>query len=136
MNSVFLDTNIILDFLDSQRVKHHLAKELIKILTINSYRVFISEDMITTIYYIAKDKQKVLDFFKVVISKWQVVKFGSDTILDAINMCKITPKTDLEDTLQCLCAKKNSCNYLITSDKSFTKCGIEILDYKKALETL
>ena len=34
---------------------------------------------------------------------------------------------DLEDTLECLCAKSNGCNTLITHDKKFYDCGIDIL---------
>jgi len=32
----------------------------------------------------------------------------------------------LEDTLQCLCAKENDCDMLITSDKHFYNCGMKI----------
>lgn len=33
---------------------------------------------------------------------------------------------NLEDVLQCLCAKDNKCGPLITSDNSFVDCGLAI----------
>lgn len=34
---------------------------------------------------------------------------------------------DLEDLLQCLCAKENGCGYLITNDKKFCDCGVKVM---------
>ncbi len=45
----------------------------------------------------------------------------------------IKNKTDLEDTLQCFCAKENNCNIFLTSDKKFIDCGIKIQNYKEFL---
>jgi len=127
-NRVFLDTNIILDFLDQKRVLHAQAEALfLKIIT-EEYLVVISEDMLSTIYYIHKNKLNALDFFETIIEEWEIVPYGKDVITQAIQICQKTGK-DLEDTLQCLSAKAHNCLYIITNDKGFVDCGVEVLNY-------
>jgi predicted nucleic acid-binding protein len=125
MNSknVFLDTNIIIDFLDKTRQNHLLAVELIEALIIEDYEVFISEDMLSTIYYLIKDKKKVLMFLKDILIEWSIVPFNKDVVLKAIEI-SLETKKDFEDMLQCLTAKKYNC-VLITNDRKFVNCGIE-----------
>jgi len=129
MKNIFLDTNIVLDFLDKKRSLHLKAKELITKLTIEDYSIFISEDMLNTIFYISKEKEKVLLFFETIIEKWSVVPYGLTLISEAITKCQVNKGQDLEDTLQCLCSRKHDCIYIVTSDKGFVDCGIEIVNY-------
>ena len=128
VNSVFLDTNIILDFLDSKRKHHNEAKTLFEVLILNDYEVFISEDILSTIYYIHKDKPTVLRFFQAILEQWIVVPYTTELISKAIQIC-LDQGEDLEDALQCLCAKEHDCRYLITNDKRFLDCGIEVIGY-------
>ncbi|MGE0738096.1 type II toxin-antitoxin system VapC family toxin [Sulfurimonas sp.] len=129
---IFLDINIVIDIIDEARASHQKAKlMLIKIIE-QDYEVYISEDVITTIYYVLKGNVKVLYFFKNIMSRWNVVPFGKDVIEDSIDF-SIKYNSDLEDTLQCMCAKKNGCKTFITSDKKFIDCGIEVLDYEQFL---
>ena len=91
------------------------------------YEICISEDMITTLYYILDDKEKALRFIKeLVLVDWTVLTFGTDTIKEAADMA-LSEKKDLEDILQCLCAKKSGCNMVITNDKKFYDCGVDIV---------
>ena len=129
MKNIFLDTNIILDFLDQKRLLHHKAIDLIQKLIIEDYNIHISEDMLSTIFYIGKDKEKILDFFKTIVHKWSIVPFGTSLMLEAINICQQNRGQDLEDTLQCLCAKKYKCICIVTSDKNFVNCDVEVVDY-------
>jgi len=41
---------------------------------------------------------------------------------------------DLEDVLQCLCAKENGCDVFITNDRKFYDCGINIMTTEAFLE--
>ena len=131
----FLDTNIILDFLDTKRPNHKITQKLIKHLVLNGYTIFISEDMLSTIFYIDKDNQKVLKFFKTIIHKWEVISFGLTRIDEAIDL-SIEKKLDLEDILQCLSARDNDCKILITQDKKFAHCGVRILTIEAFLEEI
>ncbi len=127
MASIYLDTNIILDILDSQRDNHHLATQLLKKIVDEDHKVFISEDILSTIYYVIKNKQAILEFFKLIIKEWNIIPFGEQTISTAIDLCLDNPKQDLEDSLQCLCAKNAGCDLLISRDSSFVDCDFPVM---------
>jgi predicted nucleic acid-binding protein len=130
---VFLDANILLDIIGANRPEHHEAKELWKMLTSQNYKISISEDILTNVYYISKEKNKVLEFFKVIQNRWLIFPFGKEVIKSGIELA-IEKNLDLEDILQCLCAKENGCGYLITNDKKFYDCGIKIMTTKEFIE--
>jgi len=132
--SIYLDTNIVADMIDGGRPNHELSLELLKKLMLEDYNVFISEDMLSTLYYISNDKRATLEFFEnIVYVDWQVMAFGRDVIEEATHL-SLTKGLDLEDTLQCLCAKNNACTMLVTNDKKFVDCGIEIVNYERFLK--
>ena len=91
--------------------------------------------MLSTIFYINKDKNQTLKFFKIIQQRWYIVPFGKSVIDDAIKL-SLENNLDLEDTLQCLCAKDNGCEILITNDNKFYDCGIEIMSCEEFLNTL
>ena len=116
------------------RDNHELSLELLKKLMLEEYDIFISEDMLSTLYYISNDKRATLEFFEnIVYVDWNVVLFGMDVIKEATHL-SLTKGLDLEDTLQCLCAKNNACHTLVTNDKKFVDCGIKIVNYERFLK--
>ena len=126
---VFLDTNVVLDFLDANRPRYADSRLLMGYLIEHDHHICISEDMLTTIYYIAKDKRKTLHFFNMVLASWQVLPFGEETLLKALTICQESTTTiDFEDVLQCLCASAYGCDCLITNDTPFYACGIQVYD--------
>ena len=129
---IFLDTNIVLDIVNSERVNNKQAIELWNVLVLKKYTIMLSEEMLSTVFYINKDKQQTLDFFKVITKRWDIVPFGSKVVSDAIDL-SLKQNLDLEDVLQCLCAKENGCNVFITNDKKFYDCGIKIMTAKEFL---
>ena len=133
MNRVFLDTNIILDFLDDKRPGYINAVNLLEVLSLGSSEILISEDMISTVFYINKNNKQALEFFQYILGKWNVVGFGLELMKEAVNL-SLEKELDLEDLLQCLCAKKYSCDVLITNDKKFYNCGITIFTSKQFLD--
>ena len=132
---VFLDTNIIIDILNSQRPNHLNATKLLENLIVNDIDIVISEDMLSTIFYIVKDKKRTLNFFNVILEDWIVISFGKKIIAIAIEL-SLENNLDLEDTLQCLCAKENGCYALITHDNKFYNCGIDILTTEEFLKEI
>ena len=132
-NSIFLDTNIVLDILVESRENHGNAKALLIYLLANDYEIVISEDMLSTIYYIVKDKEKTLAFLQIVQEQWQIVSYGTDVISQSLEYA-LDNGCDLEDTLQCFTAKENGCDYIITNDKKFVECGVEIVGYERFLK--
>lgn len=131
---VYLDTNIILDFLDETRPAYNDVQKIVRHLIMNDIETYFSEDMLTTIYYIAKDKFKALEFFEAVLKLWKVVPFGQSLIFDAISISK--NGDDFEDVLQCLTAKTNGCNVLVTNDQKFYNCGIEVMSASTYLRSI
>ena len=123
--NIFLDTNIILDFLDDKREEHKKVQHLIQYLILNNYKITLSEDMLSTIFYIIKDKKATLKFFETIIKKWNIVPYGLELIEEAIDIA-LEKDLDLEDLLQCLCAKKYDATILITKDKGFYNCGLTL----------
>ena len=128
-SAVFLDTNVVADMIDAQRKHHKDSLRLLQYLSLENYEIVISEDMISTLYYISEDKEATLAFLEhIVYPDWRVVPFGIETIKEATQIAMQTG-TDLEDLLQCLCAKRHGCRYLITGDKRFVECGLDVVDY-------
>ena len=133
MNRVFLDTNIILDFLDDIRPGYANAVKLVEFLSLNNTEIYISEDMISTVFYIHNNNKQTLEFFQYVLKRWSIVSFGLQLMKEAVDI-SLEKGLDLEDLLQCLCAKKYSCDALITNDKKFYNCGITIFTSKQFLD--
>jgi predicted nucleic acid-binding protein len=130
---IFLDTNIVVDIIDKSRVRHNIALDFLEYLILEEYTICISEDMLTTLFYILKDKKDTLTFFEnLVFVDWSVLTFGLDTIKLATSL-SLEYDLDLEDVLQCLCAKENDCDALITNGKKFYDCGIKIMTIKEFL---
>jgi predicted nucleic acid-binding protein len=133
-NRIFLDTNIILDFIIPNRKYSKEAIMTLKKATDRGYEIYISEDMISTVYYVAKDyKKESINFFKDALKYWQIVPFGANVLNQAFDFA-LKNGLDLEDTLQCFCAKENGCELFLTSDKKFVDCGIKTISYKDFLE--
>ena len=133
MSRVFLDTNIVLDILTQERSNHVKAKELLTYLLLNDYEIVISEDMLSTIYYIAKNKSVTLTFFQTIQEEWMIVPYRKENIAKAL-VFALDNSADLEDTLQCFSARAYDCECVITSDKKFADCGIDIADYNRFLK--
>jgi len=131
--NIYFDTNVVLDIIDFTRINHTSASILFNFCIFNNYKIIISEDMLSTIFYIHKDKKQVLEFFKVIQNDWNISIFGEKIIKNAINL-SLEKNLDLEDMLQCLCAKENGCQVLITNDKKFYDCGLSIYSASEFLE--
>jgi predicted nucleic acid-binding protein len=131
---IFLDTNIVADIIQKARPNHNNSMKLLEYLILNNYEICISEDMITTLYYILKDKKTTLGFLEnLVFIDWTILIFGEKVLKNAVKL-SLEENIDLEDTLQCLCAKENGCEVLVTNDKKFYNCGIKIMTAKEYLE--
>ena len=132
---IFFDTNIVLDILDINRLNHTKSKTIWEKLIINKSTILISEDMLSTIFYLNQDKKYTLEFFKLIYKRWEIVAFGNNVIKNATDL-SLENNLDLEDTLQCLCAKENGCTVLLTNDKKFYDCGMDVMSSEAFLKSL
>jgi len=132
--SVFLDTNIVADMIDGHREHHENSILLLKMLIVKEYEIVISEDMLSTLYFISRDKKATLEFFEnIIYIDWHIASYGTEVIREATRL-SLSKSIDLEDTLQCLCAQKENCSIIVTEDKNFVDCGIKIVNYKRFLK--
>ncbi len=130
---IFLDTNIVADIIDAKRANHTQALKVMEKLIEDDICVYISEDILTTLFYISKSKAQTLEFFKnVILVDWEIVNFGKSTLQEGIDIA-LQEGVDLEDTLQCLCAKHNRCETILTNDSKFYDCGLTLMGIEQFL---
>ena len=132
MPKVFLDTNIVLDLLSEKRPSHKESALCLEKIITKDYHIVISEDMLSTIYYVSKNKMQTLAFLQTIMEDWEVVGYGESVIKKSIDFA-LKNSVDLEDTLQCFCAKENDCMLFLTNDKKFIDCGIETVNVETFL---
>ena len=136
---IFLDANILLDFLDDRRPKHTQSKELLERLILAGVQLGISDDILTTVYYVGRKgapREKLLDFMEFITESMTIHPFSPEVIKEAIAYCRTDTTADFEDTLQAYCATKNDYRLLITHDDNFPEIEeLEIIDAETYLST-
>jgi len=137
-NSIYIDANIILDLLDNKRASFEDSKKLIEYALFNGLDLAISDDIITTIYYIARKsiaREKLLKFIEFINKNFEILPFNKDVITIAIDIALKNSSYDFEDTLQAVCALENGYSLIITNDNNLPKIdGLKILSSSEFLE--
>jgi len=132
LEPIFLDANILLDFLDDIRPRYAESKELLEGLILAGVRPGISDDILTTVYYVGRksaSREKLLDFMEFITGSMTIHPFSTEVIKEAIAYCRTDTTADFEDTLQACCAIENGYRLLVTHDEHFPKTGgLEIID--------
>lgn len=99
---IFLDANILVDFIDDQREHHLLAKSIILNGLHAGDELFTSCDIVTTLYYLSakSDKNRALNEIVKINSFCRVVEFSNTEVEQT---CKLMSEDamfkDLEDTI-------------------------------------
>jgi len=126
VKKIFIDANILIDFIDPNRAKHNEAVEFFKS-HLEDY-LYTSCDILTTIYYVTSKYQNSLTAIENILKLISVISFSNEEAKKAIEMMKKDKKfKDFEDTLQYLLAKKIKADYIVTNDKGFYSPDIEII---------
>jgi predicted nucleic acid-binding protein len=113
--NIFLDTNIIVDFLDPLRPSHEDSTTLFNYLYEGKFKAYYSESVATTIaYVIRKDysKNRICEIIDSLNRKIILLPCGASHIANAAN--KMPP--DFEDALLYEIALHHQLDYFITSD--------------------
>lgn len=137
MKKIFIDNNIIIDFLAQTRPTHKEAIELFKNQKEDEIFCF-SFGSISDIYYILNkeydtDKKNIIDFFNGLStsSKYECLSISDEYLRKSceyvLNQISNNKKSDFEDTLQYFCALENGCSCIITNDKKFPKLDIPLI---------
>lgn len=125
--NVFLDTNILLDFIVEREPHFEAAKSTIITALEGGHSLFVSANCITDIFYITKrlgiDIDAVRLKFERILTFVDVVDITRNDIIKTLKVdCK-----DFEDALQVRCAEKVNADYIITRDKEFERHGIKVI---------
>lgn len=117
---VFLDTNIILDLLDSKRRFHEPSKQLFSNIENRKLKGYISESVICNTDYILHKlwpKPDRNQFFEALLKTITVLPCKTSTIQSALQIAL----PDLEDAILFQIAFENGIDFLVSNDNQLTK---------------
>ncbi len=127
MAKYFLDANVVLDVIDSDRGNLDTTRKFVKEVILKGDELCTSCDIFTTVYYVASKKlssQHIMAELEKLLTFIDVIAIDIDTIKEAMSMMK--EKDDFEDLLQYVCALRSRSDVIITNDKTFYRGEIEI----------
>ena len=134
VTNVFLDTNIIMDLFDADRISHKATLKLIREFLENKATLYVNSDTLTTSFYLLKSLKKVtleesLYALRETTKICDIVSIDLNDIDKALSLCedKNTPFKDYEDAMQYVCAKKVNADVIVTNDKKFVSRDIKIV---------
>lgn len=133
-NNIFVDTNIVIDICDSQRVMHAQSFKLIThYIKQDNCELFINSDTLANLFYILSnrstlDAEEILNKMNFVNEIFILVPIETKDVVMALTLCADTKSNyqDYEDTMQYVCAKKVESNMILTNDKKFVSIDIDI----------
>jgi len=128
VKKIFLDANILIDFIDPSRNKHKEVVEFIKNNVGNFF--YTSCDILTIIYYIASKNRcdNILDKLEYILKLVKIINFSNELALKTIEtMRKDKNFKDFEDALQYELAKTIKADFIVTNDKNFYSPDIETI---------
>lgn len=112
---IFLDTNILIDLLDDERLHHTNAIRLINEAENGNCTMYVTESVLnTTAYLVRKDypTQKLIPLFNHLLSFVEVIPVN--TITYQMGLHKAV--NDIEDAILYAAALAENLNYFITND--------------------
>lgn len=132
--NVFLDTNVILDYLFDRKPYSGFAGEIIALSESGDLTLFISAISINNIYYIARKSighEKSLDVIRDILEMVEILDLNKDTIIYALD----SGFRDFEDGIQyCTAFLKNDMQVILTQNiKDFTKSNLPVMTPEKFL---
>ncbi|MEY4504098.1 MAG: hypothetical protein RL154_391 [Pseudomonadota bacterium] len=127
---LFLDTNIFLDLI-LKRENYQESVIILNAIEKNIFSGVVLDITILNIDYIAKKQVKdIKEFLALINSLFEVVGASNKEIKEALSISN----SDLEDSLQYVCAKHSKCKLIISNDKNFVKTDIKTLSSKEFVE--
>ena len=138
MDKVFVDTNIILDWLGEREPFFKYAVDLFRLAEKNEIVVLTSVVSFTTVEYILR-KEIGNEKTKKALSAIRTLSTVCQSGEKEIDLALLSDMKDFEDAVQYFTAINNEANILITRNiKDFKKADLPIMtaeDYMKSLET-
>ena len=136
MQKIFLDTNIVIDFLGERKPFYESAAKIMTLADNNRISVYTSPSTISTTYYIlAKFEGSYIALEK--IRKFRLL--CDISIMDRVVIDKATSSDfkDFEDAMQYFSALATGCDLIITrNEKDFKSALIPVLNCESYLYML
>lgn len=113
MKRVFLDTNILIDYIDS-RAGADDAEQIFACGFSDEVLLFASSLTFANMAYIIKGRtqEEKYDALRQMAEVVEIINLGKQEVMAAIAQ----PVKDFEDMLQYQCAKAADCDYIVTND--------------------
>ncbi len=133
---IFLDINILVDFVDSSRTEHQAAKDLFALIDESRVQAYFSESVINTSAYLVRKVIPVTIFNRLIVRLLQLVKVLPCSNL-IVEQAYHLAKNDLEDSVLYQIALSNKLDFFITNNKKdFDKIAHPSLKVVSAREAL
>ncbi len=135
--NILLDTNIIMDLFDANRITHKSSLKLVKEFLENEAILYVNTDTLTTSFYLLRSLKKAtleesLYALREITKICEIISIELKDIDKALSLCEDinSPYKNYEDAMQYICAKKVNANIIITNDKKFISKDISIIHTK------
>ena len=131
-NKVFLDTNILLDILSSERSSSQSTRALLLKYGDEKAKFVINDLSLNTLYYVGSktDRNTTFNFMKDITFNnplFEVYYTKERDLKEVYDYMDKSTNADFEDLLQYAAAKNSGCSVIITNDKNFPKLDIPLI---------
>lgn len=134
MKHIFLDTNVLIDFLADRKPFAMEAAKLLNFSYKKRINIFISAVSYNNIYYILRQSNSHVATLKMLsgLNEWTDIL---DVSKEVINKAIKSDFKDFEDAIQYYCAKSlNKMDFIVTRDvKDFKLSSLPVLTPKEAV---
>ena len=136
MRRIFLDTNIVIDFLGERKPFYNSTAKVMTLADQKKIEIYISPTTISTAYYIlAKFESSKIALEK--IRKFKLISEISIMDDEVVEKAIISDFYDFEDALQYYSALSSNCDFILTrNEKDFKTALIPTLNSDSFLQTL
>ncbi len=121
---IFIDTNIFLTLL-LKREGFKYARRILNACATGIWEGVVCDITLLNIDYVAsKQTKNVRYFLKIINDNFLVVGIDNAMFQEALKI----ENSDLEDSVQYICAQKAHCDVIVTDDRNFFRGEIAVLD--------
>ena len=129
---VLLDTNIVLDLFDKDRLSHEKSLETVKKFIMDNATLYVNSDTLTTAFYILRNQKKVsfkeaLYAIRETVNICELISIELEDVEATLDLCENDKCTDYEDAMQYVCALRVETDLIVTNDKGFVSLDIECI---------